>query len=673
MAVVPGTEHIKRTDGGMGIYLPDDLVPLLVPIDELITNELNPRTPQDIDHLAALFREFGFTDPVVVGVESCVIEAGHMRRLALLSLGATHAPRVRVAHETLQALRYNLAHNRSNERTAKWDDDLLGRLMRQLQREDAVEGLGWEGDDLAALLEEQLPMFAAGEAETPEPPAKPLSVLGMLWVVGPHRLVVGDSCDPAVVALATDSKPVDLVFTDPPYGVAYKGQGKATKRTIANDDLDPERLVRFLCDAFGAIPLKAGGSIYVCHPDAHQWLFQRAFTSCFHFSAPLVWVKNRAALGREDYQWRHEGILYGWKKGAAHFAVKDRRETTVWEVPLDVAKGYKHPTQKPVALPRRAIKNSSRQGQRVYDGFSGSGSTAVAAIELKRVFAGVELEPDYADVIVRRMVAASGLEAVGFVDGREVARMAGGLAVGEEARPHRGDGLLRLVDAPEPDDEPGPTAAEHGGAVVGDDPLVVVDEPAVLQGVAHRMQAGVAVEVWEQDVLGRGPPGELEQLEPPPALADRRGDQRVVEADAAADRLVERRDGQVETDGAAIEDLDEGHRLRGAERLRPSLLAEAHDLVPPVAILPRQRRAASSSTLPSLADRRAWQLVGLDDDAERRRHPVEPPEYSGLAVVDRRVGSTRARGRAEGVAGRMLLIAGVALEHGYLAVHPWRL
>jgi len=220
--------------------------------------------------------------------------------------------------------------------------------------------------------------------------------------LGSHRLVCGDCTDAAVVARLMCGEPADCMVTDPPYGVSYRG-ARTRRDRIANDNLEGDRLRRFLAAAFSAAPLRPGGSFYVFAPGGPQQLpFRLALAEAgLEVRQSLAWVKNHFVLGRADYQGRHETILYGWKPGEGRYFTPDRKQTTVWEFPKP-QRSPLHPTMKPVALLAKAILNSTRLGHVVYDGFGGSGSTLIACDETGRRCRMVEVDPAYCAVIERR-------------------------------------------------------------------------------------------------------------------------------------------------------------------------------------------------------------------------------------------------------------------------------
>lgn len=228
-------------------------------------------------------------------------------------------------------------------------------------------------------------------------------VLGDLFEIGEHRLLCGDSTDSDSVAKLMNGEKADMVMTDPPYNVAYKG---GTGLTIMNDEMDNDSFYTFLLLFYKAFAdvTKDGGAWYVWHADSEGVNFRKAFQeSGLLMKQCLIWVKNALVMGRQDYHWKHEPCLYGWKAGAAHYFTNDRTKTSVihHDKPL---KNGEHPTMKPILLLAPLIENSSKPKWIVGDPFLGSGSTMVAAHQLNRKCYGMELDPKYCQVIIDRML-----------------------------------------------------------------------------------------------------------------------------------------------------------------------------------------------------------------------------------------------------------------------------
>lgn len=301
------------------------------PIDAIRPYPNNPRdNDAGVDAVAASIAAFGWRVPIVVD-EDGVILAGHTRYKAAKKLGMTNIP-VHVARGLTpeQARAYRLADNRTAAYSA-WDDGKLALELAALQEAGFdLSGTAFPEDELVRLLAAPPGDALADPDDVPVPPVEPVSRPGDVWHLGPHRLACGDATDPDHVALLMGGGHADLVLTDPPYNVGYTG-GTADRLTIANDDLDPEAYRRFLAAALGnaAGHLRPGGAFYVWHADVTALPVRLACADAgLTIRQGLVWVKSAHALGRQDYQWRHEPCLYGWAAGAAHTWPSDRSQTT---------------------------------------------------------------------------------------------------------------------------------------------------------------------------------------------------------------------------------------------------------------------------------------------------------------------------------------------------------
>jgi len=358
--------------------------------------ENNPRNNDEaIKAVANSIREFGFKVPIVITSDNVII-AGHTRLKASVSLGLTEVPCIiadDLNEEQIKAFR--LADNKTAE-LASWDlskleDELANLDMDMLQ-------FGFEE------MEELLPDNAADDDFDidDEIPEVPFSQPGDIFELGPHRVLCGDSTDPEQVKKLLDGKVVDMIFTDPPYNVDYEG----TAGKIKNDKMEDDTFYLFLLAAFQNMfeHTKPGGAIYCCHADTEGLNFRNAFNKAgYKLAECLIWVKNALVLGRQDYHWRHEPILYGWKEGAAHYFVDDRSQDTIWEYNKP-RKNEEHPTMKPLELVGKAISNSSRRHETILDLFGGSGSTMIAADQLDRKAYLMELDEKFIDVIVKRYI-----------------------------------------------------------------------------------------------------------------------------------------------------------------------------------------------------------------------------------------------------------------------------
>ncbi|MDA8178307.1 MAG: DNA modification methylase [Deltaproteobacteria bacterium] len=384
----------------------------LVPIGQVTPYPGNPRkNDQAVDKVAASIKEFGFQQPIVVDRDMVVV-VGHTRLKAALSLGLAEVP-VHVAENLSpeQCRAYRLMDNRSNE-DAEWDMDRLAEELRGLEAvQFPLEFTGFDERELQRIT------FAGpgGGGDGDEPPPLPTQAVarpGDLFVLGAHRLLCRDVTSLTDVARLMDGRRADLVFTDPPYNVDYTGK-TADALKIANDTMDGRRFRSFLLAAFQVMFANAreGAPIYVCHADSEGYNFRGALSDAgWLFKQCIVWVKDSFVMGRQDYHWRHEPLLYGWKPGAAHSWASDRTQDTVWEIPRP-KRSTEHPTMKPVELVSRAIVNSSKPGDMVLDPFGGSGSTLIACEAEGRVCRTAELDPRYVDVIVERWETFTGRRA----------------------------------------------------------------------------------------------------------------------------------------------------------------------------------------------------------------------------------------------------------------------
>ena len=384
----------------------------LRPLSEIVPYSHNPRLNDSaVDAVAASIREFGFRQPLVVDEQNVVL-VGHTRLKAARKLGLTHVPvHVAAGLSPAQAKAYRLADNRTAA-IATWDDGKLVRELLALQSSEYDLSLtGFEPDELDRLLA-PAPSVLADPDEIPEPPAEPIARPGNLWQLGRHTLLCGDSTRPADLARVMGGHQADLLLTDPPYNVAYSGK-TAEALTIANDALSDDDYRRFLVDAFAAAVavLRPGGGFYLWHADSHGRVVRDACAAAeLTVRQCLIWVKSAFALGRQDYHWQHEPCLYGWKDGAAHTWLSDRRQTTVLHFDKP-SRSAEHPTTKPVDLFAYLIGNSCPRGGRVLDVFGGSGTSLLAAEQSGRTAHLVELDPRYCDTIVRRFERATGRSA----------------------------------------------------------------------------------------------------------------------------------------------------------------------------------------------------------------------------------------------------------------------
>ena len=369
-------------------------------IDDLVLYENNPRNNDGaVDAVAASINSFGFKVPIIID-KSNVVVCGHTRVKASKKLGMTEVPCIvadDLNEEQIKAFR--LADNKVSE-LAEWNMDKLAEELKQID----MDMLQFGFEDLESSLERDVLEDEFDEEE--ELPVNPYSKKGDVFILGKHRLMCGDSTIKEDVDKLTDGKLADMIFTDPPYNVDYEGgvDDNGSKMKIQNDKQSDADFKEFLQKAFDnmALHCKNGGAIYCCHADTEGLNFRTAFINAgFKLAECLIWVKNSLVLGRQDYHWRHEPILYGWKEGAGHYFVDDRSQDTIWEYNKPKVNDL-HPTMKPLELVGRAIKNSSKKGELVLDLFGGSGSTMIASEQIDRSAMLMELDEKYVDVIVKR-------------------------------------------------------------------------------------------------------------------------------------------------------------------------------------------------------------------------------------------------------------------------------
>ena len=384
----------------------DDLAIAWRPLGELIPYARNPRTHSDaqVAQIAASIRDFGWTNPVLVDGESGII-AGHGRVLAARKLKLEQVPVIELAHMSeAQKRAYLIADNRL-ALDAGWDEALLRLELADLSELGFDLGLiGFGEGELERLLaggKEGL----TGDDEAPALPEQAVTQPGDLWVLGDHRLLCGDATVMADVERVLGGSLADMTFTDPPYNVAYGSSAKdklrGNKRKILNDNLGAG-FEAFLQDACANILSLTKGAVYVCMSSSELHTLQRAFTAAGgKWSTFVIWAKHTFTLGRADYQRQYEPILYGWPAGHDRYWCGARDQGDVWFFDKP-ARNDLHPTQKPVALIERAIRNSSKTSDIVLDPFGGSGSTMIACEKAGRQARLVELDPKYCDVIVQR-------------------------------------------------------------------------------------------------------------------------------------------------------------------------------------------------------------------------------------------------------------------------------
>lgn len=402
--------------------------------------------PDQIRKIADSIREFGFLNPILLDSENMIL-CGHGRLEAAKLLGMEEIPALYAdGLSEAQKRAYILADNKLGE-LADWDTGLLSEELKALQSEGFdIELTGFDVDDILFDddMDPDLPTAPADEEELP-----PITKIGEIWKLGEHRLMVGDSADPDQVRRLTEGEAMDLLETDPPYNVdigitdleeAKKRRRRTDGKVIAHDAMSDDDFRDFLHRTIknGLDALKPGGVYYCWHADIQGLVFQSVFAE---LGAPIrqtiVWIKSSLILGRQDYQWKHEPCLYGWKPGAAHYFIDLRTLSTVVDEDLESkekdeliqlyrdliseistvqyehkpVRSADHPTMKPIGLIRRQIRNSTKPGGKVLDLFGGSGTTLIACEQLSRICYTMEIDPLYADGIIRRFEQETGKEA----------------------------------------------------------------------------------------------------------------------------------------------------------------------------------------------------------------------------------------------------------------------
>ncbi|MCD8004091.1 MAG: site-specific DNA-methyltransferase [Oscillospiraceae bacterium] len=383
----------------------------LVPTAKLVPYVNNARThsPEQINKLRSSLREFGFINPVIIDRDYGVI-AGHGRIEAAKAEGIEEVPCVFADHLTeAQKKAYILADNRM-ALDAGWDEELLRVEIEALQGEAFDIGLtGFDEKELADLFGSDNDSGAEDDDFDLSEALEKASFVerGDIWTIGRHRLMCGDATSPDDVTTLMDGKKANLIVTDPPYGVSFKSSDGLT---IQNDSIKGEEFHTFLLHAFTnmAAHLEKGGAAYVFHADTEGLNFRKAFIDAgFHLAGVCIWVKDSLVLGRSDYQWQHEPVLYGFLQNGRHPWYSDRKQTTIWNYDKP-KRNANHPTSKPLDLLGYPIGNSSQENGIVVDTFGGSGSTLMACEQMNRICFTMELDEKYASVILRRYVEDTG-------------------------------------------------------------------------------------------------------------------------------------------------------------------------------------------------------------------------------------------------------------------------
>lgn len=370
------------------------------PINEVIPYEKNPRINDNaVPAVMKSIEEFGFKVPIVID-KNGIIVTGHTRLKAAKKLGMKTVPCIVADDLTPEQIKaFRLADNKVAE-AAEWDMELLNEEL------DGIIDIDMSdfnfGDITDSPSSEDV---VEDDGENIELPSEPKTRLGDIWMIGRHKLMCGDATSEDVLKRLMGGDKADMYLTDPPYNVAYEGKTE-DKLTIQNDSMEDSAFYQFLVDSFVAADsvMNEGAAFYVWHADSEGYNFRGACRAVeWELRECLIWNKNTMALGRQDYQWKHEPCLYGWKGGAAHNWYSDRKQTTV----IDMNKpnrNAEHPTMKPVQLFAYLMENSSKPGDIVLDSFCGSGTTLIACEQMSRAARVLELDPKYCDVIVERYI-----------------------------------------------------------------------------------------------------------------------------------------------------------------------------------------------------------------------------------------------------------------------------
>jgi site-specific DNA-methyltransferase (adenine-specific) len=391
-----------------------------VSVADLIPYARNSRThsEEQVTQIAASIKEFGFLNPVIIDGEKGII-AGHGRVMAAKKLGMTELPAVEASHLTdAQRRAYIIADNKL-ALNAGWDDEMLRVEFAELTEAGFdLDLTGFSLDEIGALQIEEIPPGLTDEDAVPDVPVTPVTGEGDVWLLGRHRLMCGDSTSIDALEQLCGGQAVDMWLTDPPYNVAYEGKTKEAL-TIKNDKMGDDSFRQFLRDSYVAADavMKSGAVFYIWHADLEGYNFRgAAFDAGWKIRQCLIWEKQTLVMGRQDYHWKHEPCLYGWKDGAGHLWAADRKQTTILKFDRP-SRNAEHPTMKPVALFEYQMLNNTKGGDIILDSFGGSGTTMLAAEKNGRVSRLMELDPKYCDVIIKRWQDFTGktatLEATG--------------------------------------------------------------------------------------------------------------------------------------------------------------------------------------------------------------------------------------------------------------------
>ena len=413
-------------------------------IEKLIPATYNPRKDlqagdEEYEKIKRSIEHFGYIDPVIINSDMTVI-GGHQRIKVLKDLGYQEVECVVVDLSKDEEKALNIALNKIS---GEWDEEKLADLLKEINAVGISELTGFSIAELKDIIgTDEVEEIQEDDFDIDEvlDESEPIIQLGDIVELGRHKFICGDSTEESVIKALMEDKKADLIITDPPYNVNYEG---SNGMKIKNDNMEESKFYQFILQAYKNMfeASRAGTPIYVFHADTEGASFRKALVEAgFKYAQCLVWVKNAMTLGRQDYQWRHEAILYGWIEGAKHYFIDSRENTTVIDDGMPDTKGMSakelraklkeyidfifknntvlyedkpvandlHPTMKPLKLLGKLMHNSSKADDTVLDLFLGSGSTLITAEQLNRTCYGVELDPRYADAIVQRYIEFKG-------------------------------------------------------------------------------------------------------------------------------------------------------------------------------------------------------------------------------------------------------------------------
>ena len=429
--------------------------------------DLQPGDPE-YEKLKRSIQEFDIVEPLVWNERTGNLVGGHQRLKILQELGHTEAEVSVVDMDEIKEKALNVALNKIS---GDWDMDKLKDVIEDLSEQGFdLDLTGFDASELDDIMQSFKSEGEIVEDEPPDPPEEPVTKPGDLWLLGNHRLLCGDAKSLEDIERLLDGKLAEMVFTDPPYNVNYGEKvsmlneyqkGHSNTDSIKNDHMEKDDFEEFLLESFKNmyIALSPGGAFYICHAESTGLEFRKTALEAGLFARQcIIWAKSSMVLGRQDYQWKHEPILYGWKPGAGHRWYGGRKNTTIIEDSTQVVVEKKkdhtlihinlglqsvsfkvpsyeveyagddsgttiwrvekplrndvHPTMKPISLCAKAIQNSSKAGDIVLDQFGGSGSTLIAAEQTNRTCYMLEYDPKYVDVIIERWENLTGQKAV---------------------------------------------------------------------------------------------------------------------------------------------------------------------------------------------------------------------------------------------------------------------